>query len=178
MRKSGLQSDIFSLYRQLLRAAKAKEAPTQTMELSNFIKHEFRDRAFSIGRTDFRLIEHYLRHGHKQLKLLKMPGFSYASSIRKPQTWIVVEYTRANRFFYYMNIRPLIGGIAMWCDDDQNVSSRSSSGTALTGVIEYPRRTSGYITFDHSCWFGFGYKYDYDKSCSKSSVLFLRKRAL
>lgn len=38
-------------------------------------------KAESVGRTDFRTIEHLLRAGHKKLKLLNMPGVKAAAGI-------------------------------------------------------------------------------------------------
>lgn len=41
---------------------------------SSFAKAEFRKQVQSVKRSDFRTIEHKLRHGFKQVKLLQMPG--------------------------------------------------------------------------------------------------------
>ena len=40
------------------------------------MKEEFRAKAASVSRTDFKTIEHLLRYGYKQKKLFEMPGFS------------------------------------------------------------------------------------------------------
>lgn len=37
--------------------------------------------AASVGRTDFRMIEHLLRVGNKKLKLLGMPGVKAAQGV-------------------------------------------------------------------------------------------------
>ena len=37
---------------------------------------EFRARAGGVSKNDYKTIEHMIRHGHKQVALLKMPGFS------------------------------------------------------------------------------------------------------
>ena len=78
MRKSGLQTDVLTLYRNLLKAARLKEVPG-SKTLREFVRFKFRERALSIGRNDFQTIEHELRYGYKQIKLIKMPGFSAAS---------------------------------------------------------------------------------------------------
>ncbi len=41
------------------------------------VRSEFREKAFNIEKTDFKLIS--LRQGYKQKKLIEMPGFSSAS---------------------------------------------------------------------------------------------------
>ena len=74
-RTSGVQQDIFKLYRDLLRAAYAKRDP----KLYSFVKVEFRRQASKLGKFDFDAIEHGLRYGRKQVKLIKMPGFTSAS---------------------------------------------------------------------------------------------------
>ena len=77
MRRSGLQTDVLTLYRRLLKAALKKDGESRS--LSNIVKIKFREKAMNISRTDFRVIEHELRYGYKQIKLLEMPGFSTAS---------------------------------------------------------------------------------------------------
>jgi hypothetical protein len=49
---------------------------------SLLVKHEFRTEAASVRKLDFNLIEHKLRHGYKQKKLIEMPGFDAANIIR------------------------------------------------------------------------------------------------
>lgn len=99
-RLSGLQRDVLALYRSLLRAAKAKDGVgvgtekklTQQLgwsflSCSNYhiitvfstVIKEFRIQASGMGRTDFRLIEHSIRHGYKLKKMMEMPGFRVAS---------------------------------------------------------------------------------------------------
>jgi hypothetical protein len=72
---SGLQCDVLKLYRDLLRLAKSKGDPS----LVSTVSSEFRRRAFDVPRNDFASIEHYLRHGKKMEKLMKMPGFKAAA---------------------------------------------------------------------------------------------------
>ena len=46
--------------------------------LLSVVKNEFRLQASSVPRNDFTRIEHLLRYGHKQIKLINMPGFKSA----------------------------------------------------------------------------------------------------
>jgi len=102
-RLSGLQKDVISLYREILREAYKKEkelAPTHITSSStstsrqlsplpqnsftyllsapestvSYARSEFRREAHSIQRSDFRTIEYSLRKGKKHIQLLKMPG--------------------------------------------------------------------------------------------------------
>ena len=75
-RLSGLQLDVLKLYRALLKSAHKKE----NKDLIHFVKNEFRLKALSISKTDFKMIEHSLRYGYKQKKLIEMPGFVFAKS--------------------------------------------------------------------------------------------------
>jgi hypothetical protein len=47
------------------------------------VKKEFREKAFSVKKNNFKTIEHMIRHGKKLLKLLNMPGFNGANIIKK-----------------------------------------------------------------------------------------------
>ena len=76
MRRSGLQTDVLTLYRTLLRTARSKDV--EGNGLTNFVKQKFRERSSNINRNEFQVIEHELRYGYKQIKLMKMPGFSAA----------------------------------------------------------------------------------------------------
>lgn len=44
---------------------------------------EFRIKASSVTKTDFKTIEHLLRFGYKQVKLIQMPGFRSGSTTRE-----------------------------------------------------------------------------------------------
>ncbi|CAN0235189.1 unnamed protein product [Pylaiella littoralis] len=79
-RLSGVQREVHQLYRRLLRAAREKDGGGRagTTEL---VRAEFREQAESVGRTDFRTIEHLLRVGNKKLKLLGMPGVRRAAGM-------------------------------------------------------------------------------------------------
>eukprot|EP01040_Poterioochromonas_malhamensis_P011989 gene11989-13087_t len=86
MRKlSGLQRDVLTLYRELLRTVQRKYSHDNEVKqkMIGVVRQEFRHEAKSIGKLDFKLIEHRLRHGYKQKKLIEMPGFDAANIIRK-----------------------------------------------------------------------------------------------
>mmetsp|Transcript_14751 Transcript_14751/g.34136 ORF Transcript_14751/g.34136 Transcript_14751/m.34136 type:complete len:105 (+) Transcript_14751:152-466(+) len=93
--KSGLQTEVLALYRALLRQAATKDRSTGSNTLSfaelvwntsdatvagtsrtatSHARNEFRRQAAASSRKDFRGIEHKIRHGYKQIKLLQMPG--------------------------------------------------------------------------------------------------------
>lgn len=80
MRLSGLQLDVIKLYRNLLRCAKNK---SNKFELRKLIRENFREKAQGIEKHDFHKIEHFLRYGYKQIKLINMPGFSSANFMLK-----------------------------------------------------------------------------------------------
>jgi succinate dehydrogenase assembly factor 1 len=94
-RLSGIQKDVLSLYRRILREAARKdrneageEIPFTTLlrttsgdsassppgRTLSYAAEEFRRQATSTRRSDFKKIEYLLRRGDKQLKLLQMPG--------------------------------------------------------------------------------------------------------
>eukprot|EP00752_Nemacystus_decipiens_P002550 g2391.t1 len=80
-RLSGVQREVNQLYRLLLRAAKLKDGGGWDGTTTALVRAEFREQAASVGRADFRTIEHLLRVGNKKLKLLKMPGVKAAAGV-------------------------------------------------------------------------------------------------
>mmetsp|Transcript_25894 Transcript_25894/g.44050 ORF Transcript_25894/g.44050 Transcript_25894/m.44050 type:complete len:107 (+) Transcript_25894:1433-1753(+) len=98
MRRSGLQKDVLSLYRRILREAHRKDAAmskngdvnasflsllqeeeevgerSSTTTTTSYARKQFRSEATAVKRSDFKTIEYKIRRGDKQLKLLKMPG--------------------------------------------------------------------------------------------------------
>ena len=78
---SGLQLDVLALYRTLLRTAK-KVDKSGSGELERFVGRRFREKALELSKYDFKLIEHQLRWGYKQKRLMESPGFSAASAIK------------------------------------------------------------------------------------------------
>ena len=80
MRLSGLQFDVLHLYRALLRTARSKD--DSHGRLVGLVKNKFRDHALAIHKFDFKLIEHSLRWGYKQKKMMEGKGFSAASVVK------------------------------------------------------------------------------------------------
>mmetsp|Transcript_33744 Transcript_33744/g.34376 ORF Transcript_33744/g.34376 Transcript_33744/m.34376 type:complete len:85 (+) Transcript_33744:267-521(+) len=80
MRHSVLQKNVLSLYRLLLRSAKEKDQKLGN-NLYQYVRKEFRNKASSVDRGSFQLIEHLVRYGHKQHKLMQSPGFSSAKIV-------------------------------------------------------------------------------------------------
>ena len=71
--KTTLRQSVWSLYRQFLRTARAKD-PDGSLGLTATVKEQFRSSCDSVGRREFQRIEFMLREGHKKLKLIKMDG--------------------------------------------------------------------------------------------------------
>ena len=65
MRRSGLQRQVLSLYKQLLSKAKTKDAATVEV-----VRTQFRQDAFSVDRMNIQRIEHLIRRGERQLQAL------------------------------------------------------------------------------------------------------------
>jgi Complex 1 protein (LYR family) len=94
-RISGLQKQVHSLYRRLLKEAVKKDQRVNNAEqrscmrlvellqipgtTSSYAKAEFRQQAKSVKRSDFGKIEYMIRKGEKHLKLLQMPGVDLVS---------------------------------------------------------------------------------------------------
>lgn len=85
-RQSGLQKHIYSLYRSILRQAvfKDKQRTSATnntfIQLLNdmntsvcYVQREFRKQSLLVSKRDIKTIEHKIRFGEKQLKMLKDP---------------------------------------------------------------------------------------------------------
>lgn len=65
---TGLQRQVFSLYRAVLRAARSKPADQQAV-LQQLARREF-ERYRGVGTRDIQLIEHLLRKGRRQLDVV------------------------------------------------------------------------------------------------------------
>lgn len=89
---SGIQKEVFGLYRTILREASKKDrlvnddVPSSLLSLwsnsdstASYARREFRYQALKVPKKDFRTIEHKLRYGYKQVKLLQMPGVKVVS---------------------------------------------------------------------------------------------------
>ena len=101
--KSGLQKEVVALYRRVLREVIKKDRSSTAVSYASRsicesnpgtapdtpliidllkdpecmtarARQEFRKQASQVSRKDFRTIEHKIRHGYKQIKLLQMPG--------------------------------------------------------------------------------------------------------
>jgi succinate dehydrogenase assembly factor 1 len=64
---SGLQKDVLSLYRLVLRVGRSKDS-------YSYAREQFRTEASAVSRMDFKKVEYLLRKGHKHVKLMAMPG--------------------------------------------------------------------------------------------------------
>jgi hypothetical protein len=73
LRHSGLQLQVLSLYRQILREAIGKDGGVK-LQCYDVAREQFREHAASVTRMDFQRIEYLIRKGNKKLKLLQMPG--------------------------------------------------------------------------------------------------------
>ena len=69
MRHSGLQLEVLSLYRSLLRASRAKGEDVQAA-----VRTRFREISRTMTTKEIEKIEHFIRYGKKQRALLEMPG--------------------------------------------------------------------------------------------------------
>jgi succinate dehydrogenase assembly factor 1 len=87
LKQSGLQRDIFALYRKILREAGKKDRSASSSVVTSlprllskdsttisYAAAEFRRQAATVKRSDFKKIEYLIRKGEKQVKLLSMPG--------------------------------------------------------------------------------------------------------
>ncbi len=92
-RLSGVQKEVFALYRTVLRGATKKDRETMGSSIklwsvlsknnepsttTTYAASEFRRQARTVKRTEFQRIEHKIRFGEKQVKLLRMPGVKVA----------------------------------------------------------------------------------------------------
>lgn len=107
MSLSGLQKDVLHLYRALLKTARKKVGGVPKSDLeklgeqcrpffrslrdfitsrfpSHIVIRKFREDAKSLHRNDWLTIEHKIRQGQKQKKLMEMPGFNAASVVKFP----------------------------------------------------------------------------------------------
>ncbi|CAE7177060.1 Complex1 LYR multi-domain protein [Pyrenophora teres f. teres] len=72
VRLSGLQKDVLSLYRQCLRAVRAKPNDAQS-HFRDFARAQFHKHK-DVGKKDFGTIEYLLRRGRNQLESWSDPG--------------------------------------------------------------------------------------------------------
>lgn len=79
-RLSGMQKQVFSLYRGFLRAARSKSAEDR-LKIESIVSAEFRRNSKQVDRKNFLYIEYLLRLGKKQLNQLKSPDTIGLSSL-------------------------------------------------------------------------------------------------
>ena len=68
--KSGLQREVLSLYRELLKTSKKQICPVQ-IPLNSIIRQEFKIKSREIDKKDLTTIEYQLRIGRKRLEFFK-----------------------------------------------------------------------------------------------------------
>ncbi|KAL8114380.1 succinate dehydrogenase assembly factor 1, mitochondrial [Apium graveolens] len=77
---SGLQKQVLALYREFLRAARAKSTEDRK-QIEFIVSKQFRHNATQVDRKNFLYIEHLLRRGKHQLDQLKNPATVGLSSL-------------------------------------------------------------------------------------------------
>jgi hypothetical protein len=82
-RHSGLQKQVLSMYAAFLRVIRTKQ-PEGQPGLRQVVGTEFR-RGAQVPKSDFRLIEHLIRKGGRQLELLKSDNIQSISVERFSQ---------------------------------------------------------------------------------------------
>ncbi len=78
-RRSGLQLQVLSLYREVLRAARAL-APASRLPAVHFARAEFRRQAGAVERLDIQRIEFLMRQARKAMKRYAAPGVTAFSA--------------------------------------------------------------------------------------------------
>jgi succinate dehydrogenase assembly factor 1 len=95
---SGIQKEVLSLYRRILREAVKKDraanagadaqrsvisflCPKGIPTTTSYATPEFRRQVATTKRSDFKKIEYMIRKGEKHLKLLQMPGVKVVHGI-------------------------------------------------------------------------------------------------
>lgn len=71
-RLSGLQRQVLGLYRDVLRAARTKDAEARA-SIQQYARSEI-DSHMNVDRKNHQLIEHLVRKGRRQLDLLRQPS--------------------------------------------------------------------------------------------------------
>ncbi|DBA02276.1 TPA: hypothetical protein N0F65_007686 [Lagenidium giganteum] len=72
MRHSGLQLQVLALYKTALKTARQKDIANGTSRSTfDYVRERFRDEAFSVPRNNFAIIEHLLRKGQRDIKMLE-----------------------------------------------------------------------------------------------------------
>lgn len=79
-RLSGLQIQVLSLYKKLLRAAEKKD-PSQMQQFKQYIHQEFKVNKDSIKSDQHQRIEFFIRQGHAKLQMLESQAMKKMSVI-------------------------------------------------------------------------------------------------
>lgn len=77
---SGLQKQVLALFRDFLRAARAKSTEDRK-QIELIVSEQFRRSSTQVDRKNFLYIEHLLRRGKHQLDQLKNPATVGLSSL-------------------------------------------------------------------------------------------------
>ncbi|KAM7456326.1 hypothetical protein BLSTO_02911 [Blastocystis sp. subtype 1] len=75
MSHSGLQRDILSFYKMVLRKAQ-QQPPEMRKCIEDYARSEFRKNAYSVKKSDFYKIDYLCHQGMKMYKQLDSPGFA------------------------------------------------------------------------------------------------------
>ncbi|TDH70092.1 hypothetical protein CCR75_009545 [Bremia lactucae] len=75
---SGLQLQVLALYKKALQTAKYKDSDTQ-----RYIRDRFRNDVRAVERKDFAVIEHMLRKGERDLKMLSRVKAAQFASVNR-----------------------------------------------------------------------------------------------
>ena len=83
MKRSGLQKQVLSLYKQALTLARSKN-PSDNQSSIDFVRKEFRKNK-DLDKKDFRRIEFLIRKAEKQLKLFSSETSAGVRSVSVPR---------------------------------------------------------------------------------------------
>ena len=72
LRRSGIQKQVLTLYKECLRAAEAKSPSFKSV-----VRNEFKRNSIAIQRTDTMRIEYMLRQGRRKLDMMKVRKFLF-----------------------------------------------------------------------------------------------------
>ncbi|KAI0781989.1 hypothetical protein C8Q75DRAFT_796005 [Abortiporus biennis] len=83
---SGLQKDVFALYRRALRMARTKPPQTQS-KFRLFVRYNFKTQASAMSPRDVSAIEHLLRKGKRQVEMYEDPAVRDCWVSQAMQEW-------------------------------------------------------------------------------------------
>ncbi|KAM6494343.1 hypothetical protein JOM56_010704 [Amanita muscaria] len=85
-RHSGVQKEVFALYRRALRMTNTKP-PLARPKFRLFVQYTFRTNATNITPRDVSTIEHLLRKGRRQLEMYEDPSVKDCWVSQDMKTW-------------------------------------------------------------------------------------------